>query len=94
MVNELATNAIKHAFPSGKGSILIRLQKQGHAICLSVSDDGVGLRAAAAMTRNKRGFGSRYVSMFVRQVGGTLNQSSSALGSSFDIRLPLSVIAV
>jgi two-component sensor histidine kinase len=46
------------------------------------------------MTRNKRGFGSRYVSMFVRQVGGTLNQSSSALGSSFDIRLPLSVIAV
>jgi two-component sensor histidine kinase len=42
-VNELATNAVKHAFPDGKGAILIGLKQQGDAVRSSVSDNGIGV---------------------------------------------------
>ena len=92
VVNELATNAIKHAFPSGKGAIRIGLKRQEDEIVrLSVTDNGIGLDAAAGTKGT--GFGSRYIGVFVRQLDGTLSQSSSTAGSSFDIRLPVSVLA-
>lgn len=92
VVNELATNAIKHAFPDGKGAIRIGLKRQADdAIRLSVTDDGIGLDAAAGT--KDTGFGSRYVGVFVRQLDGTLSQASSAAGSSFDLRLPVSILA-
>ena len=92
VVNELATNAIKHAFPSGMGAIRIGLKRQADdLIRLSVTDDGIGLDAA--MGTKGTGFGTRYIGVFVRQLDGTLSQSSSAAGSSFDIRVPVSVLA-
>ena len=92
VVNELATNAIKHAFPSGKGAIRIGLKQQDDDIIrLSVTDDGIGLDAAAGPKGT--GFGTRYIGVFVRQLDGTLSQSSSAAGSSFDIRLPVAILA-
>ena len=92
VVNELATNAIEHAFPSGKGAIRIGLKRQEDDIIrLSVTDDGIGLDAAAGMKRT--GFGTRYIGVFVRQLHDTLTQSSSAAGSSFDIRLPVAILA-
>ena len=52
VVNELATNAIEHAFPSGKGAIRIGLKRQEDDIIrLSVTDDGIGLDAPAGMKR-------------------------------------------
>jgi two-component sensor histidine kinase len=40
------------------------------------------------------GFGTRYIGVFAQQLDGTLSQSSRPAGSSFDIRLPMSVLAV
>jgi two-component sensor histidine kinase len=97
VVNELATNAVKHAFPDGKaGQIQIALKRQDDMIRLNVADDGVGLGATAASrsATKAKGFGSRYVGLFVRQLGGTLVESSCpGGGTSFDIRLPLAVLA-
>jgi two-component sensor histidine kinase len=92
VVNELATNAIKHAFPSGKGAIRIALKRQeDNIVRLSVTDNGIGLDATVGTKGT--GFGARYVGAFVRQLDSTLFQASSIAGSSFDIRLPVSVLA-
>ena len=53
IVNELVTNAIKHAFPDGmSGRIVIRFaptELEGEpALALSIEDDGVGMPAEAA----------------------------------------------
>jgi PAS domain S-box-containing protein len=44
MLNELVTNALKHAFPESRsGTIAVRLERAGDRFALSVADDGVGL---------------------------------------------------
>ncbi len=43
ILNELVTNALKHAFPNGRsGSITISLRDRGDLLVLKVHDDGVG----------------------------------------------------
>ncbi len=44
LVNELTTNAIKHAFPNGSGHIRLCVERIGDQIELVVSDDGVGIK--------------------------------------------------
>jgi two-component sensor histidine kinase len=44
LVNELATNAIKHAFPQGNGHVMLSVEKIGDQIELIVADDGVGIK--------------------------------------------------
>jgi two-component sensor histidine kinase len=49
LINELITNAIKHAFPhDARGAIHVRLQRQPGNLCLlTVRDDGAGMAATA-----------------------------------------------
>jgi two-component sensor histidine kinase len=42
LVNELVTNAIKHAFPGGTGCIVLRVRQVGDQIELDIADNGVG----------------------------------------------------
>ncbi len=44
LVNELTTNAIKHAFPHGSGHIRLCVEQVGDQIELVVADDGVGMK--------------------------------------------------
>jgi PAS domain S-box-containing protein len=92
LVNELATNAIKHAFPGGKGHVVLGAARIGDEIELTVVDDGVGMKdKAVAKIPEKRG--SDYVAIFVRQLGGTITTSSAeGTGTINKIRLPLLVI--
>src|SRR5476649_656291 len=56
LVNELATNAIKHAFPNGTGHIVLGVERVGNEIVLSVSDAGVGMEEKLSTTiPEKRG---------------------------------------
>ena len=89
LVNELATNAIKHAFPTGIGHILISAERLGNEIELTIADDGVGMAdKVSANLPEKRG--SDYVAIFVRQLHGTLAVSGpERVGTAIKIRLPL-----
>lgn len=93
LVNELATNAIKHAFPNGGvGHVLLGVEKAGDEIELVVYDDGIGMKdKAIIMVPEKRG--SDYVAIFVRQLGGALTRSApEGQGTTIRIRLPLLLV--
>lgn len=71
IAGELVANALKHAFPRGRrGRIHVRLSPDGAGrALLSVSDDGVGLPAAAARGRT---LGLRLVDELAAELGGTV----------------------
>ena len=93
LVNELATNAVKHAFPQGTGRIVLSVAQVGSQIELTVADNGVGMKHEdLAQPHDKRG-GADYVAIFVRQLGGTVTASGSEVtGTIISVRLPLLVV--
>jgi two-component sensor histidine kinase len=89
LVNELATNAIKHAFPDGTGHIVLSVQRVGDEIELTVADDGVGMQNKVTPKITERR-GADYVAIFVRQLGGTiLAPGSEGPGTVIRVRLPM-----
>jgi two-component sensor histidine kinase len=89
LINELATNAIKHAFPDGTGRIVLSVERVGDQIELTVADNGVGMKKKDSVeSPQKRG--ADYVAIFVRQLGGAFVASGSeGTGTTVRIRLPL-----
>jgi two-component sensor histidine kinase len=91
LVNELATNAIKHAFPQGAGRVVLSVRQIGGDIELIVADDGVGIQQGnVAKAPEKRG--ADYVAIFVRQLGGSiLAPDTTQAGTTVTVRFPLHV---
>ncbi len=92
LVNELATNAIKHAFPNGVGRVVLRVARVDDLIELTVADDGVGIQANdAAKSLETRG--TDYLAIFVRQLSGAIVPSEQkGPGTTVKVRLPLIVV--
>ena len=91
IVNELATNAVKYAFPAGEGQIVLGFGYRDGEVVLTVSDDGVGLAATESRSDGSN-MGSRFVDAFTRQLGGKLAKASGASGSTFTVRLPRTIL--
>ena len=69
MVNELVTNATKYAYPPPtRGFIRVGLERTGGRLCLSVSDDGPGMKGSPVSS----GLGMRLVRSLVQQNRGEL----------------------
>jgi two-component sensor histidine kinase len=90
IVNELATNAIKYAFPDGRpGTIRVDFRSADAGCVLEVSDDGVGFGSAPiAPTRRPEGgsLGLFLVRSLTTQLRGTLTaESSPEAGSRFTV---------
>jgi two-component sensor histidine kinase len=91
LVNELTTNAIKHAFPDRTGRVLLSAQRIGDQIEMIVADNGVGMKDEHSKQIAEK-HGSEYVAIFVRQIGGTIALSEAeGTGTVVTIRLPLRV---
>jgi PAS domain S-box-containing protein len=87
ITNELTTNALKHAFPSGApGVIKIDLSRRGEGILLVVSDDGVGLPPEFDSS-SSGGLGLDIVKMMASQLKGTLSERRGK-GSAFIVSAP------
>ncbi len=85
IVNELLSNSLKHAFPSGrKGEIRIHLAANGDSrSMLIVSDNGIGLPDDLDF-RNSRSLGLQLVNMLVQQLDGTIELDRTN-GTAFKI---------
>jgi two-component sensor histidine kinase len=72
IVNEIASNAFKHAFPDGRaGTIKITLERplQGNEAVLTATDDGVGM---ADTPSGGMGLGTRLIAGLAQQLGGQI----------------------
>jgi PAS domain S-box-containing protein len=89
VVNELVTNAFKHAFPNGRaGKISLDLTADGDGgVCLAVSDDGVGLPANFDVVQTTT-LGLQLIVLLADQLGGTLTIERSN-PTRFLVRFPL-----
>lgn len=78
LVNELVTNAAKHAFPDGHGgTVKVSLERKDGMLCLCVADDGCGMRKST----REGGLGRRLIDALVRQVHGVLSTESGPGGT-------------
>jgi two-component sensor histidine kinase len=90
IVNELVTNALKHAFPNGRrGTICLSLREAMPGMLeLTVADDGVGLpRDALASPPGSGSLGLRIVSLLTQQLGGAVQQRRGS-GTAVVLRFP------
>lgn len=92
IINELATNAVKHAFPAGGGRIVLTMECRDGELLLIVADDGVG-HGQAVNSGVSSGLGSRFVDAFVKQLGATMARATGPAGTTITVKLPSSVLA-
>ncbi|RPH45293.1 MAG: sensor histidine kinase, partial [Burkholderiales bacterium] len=88
LVNELVTNAYRHAFPDGRaGTITVGLDVVGDTARIRIEDDGIGLPPDLD-TDAATSLGFQLVPLLVDQLGGTLERLA-APGTRFEIRFPV-----
>ncbi|MFZ2055195.1 MAG: sensor histidine kinase, partial [Candidatus Aminicenantales bacterium] len=85
IVNELISNALKHAFPEGRSGYLdLDLHKvTGDGYVLRVKDDGVGFPENLDFRKTET-LGMQIVSTLVRQIDGSIDLARE-LGTEFTI---------
>lgn len=75
IVNELLSNALKHAFPDGrKGNIHIQFLEENDLLKLVVKDDGIGMQLDQRSTSS---FGYRLIETLLDQLEGSMTYDSS-----------------
>mgnify|MGYP003658479175 CR=1 FL=1 len=73
IINELVTNAAKHAFGAEEGGVIhVEAHQNGHGLHVSVWDEGPGLVDAETVLRDSRSLGWRIVETSTRKLKGTL----------------------
>ena len=86
VVNELVTNAVKHAFPGrDEGHIRVRFEAADSGWLLTVSDNGAGMSAAPRTKGREGGLGQRLVDAFARQAQGVVSVGSTPSGTTVTV---------
>ena len=90
ILNELISNALKHAFPDRRsGSISISGGAGNGHVTVEVQDDGIGLPRSFDMNQTTS-LGLRIVQILARQLKGTL-EVETANGTRFRVTFPRAV---
>lgn len=89
IVNELVTNALKHAFPGGRaGMVQIRAWWEPRGwLNLCIEDNGIGLPPSPE-TRRAGSLGLELVSTLTRQLRAKMEVRRER-GTTFDLRMPV-----
>jgi two-component system, sensor histidine kinase PdtaS len=89
ILNELITNALKHAYPSGGGPLHVRLQRlDGGQAKLTVCDEGVGMAEQRSTKSGKGSLGLQIVDTLTDQLDGSLSITRDG-GTSVTVEFPV-----
>jgi two-component sensor histidine kinase len=87
ILNELVSNALKHAFPDGRrGSVVIEGGRTEGKIHLAVQDDGIGTPPGVELVRPKS-LGMQIIKILTRQLKGTF-EVACGRPATFKISFP------
>lgn len=86
VLNEILTNAIKHAYDDGRpGTLRLSTKLEGGFGTTMVCDDGPGIARPAP----RPGMGTTLISRLSRQVGAEVSWSDAAPGTCVTLRFPI-----
>jgi len=87
LVNELVTNALKHAFePEQPGNILVRVKDGRDSVTVEVADDGKGIGA----TRSPVSFGTKLIDSLAQQLRTRAHWMAADPGTLVRLSVPAS----
>ncbi|MBN1865603.1 MAG: ATP-binding protein, partial [Victivallales bacterium] len=87
ILNELVSNALKHAFPEGRGGeIHIGMTTAGDQFVLKVQDNGIGFSTSVDF-KHPRSLGLELVRLLVEQLHGAIELDPEG-GAAFTISFP------
>lgn len=90
LINELATNAVKYAYPGGAGKIEINAREVDGHLQVEVSDQGIGLPDGFDIDQPRDSLGFKVITGLVRQLQGNLTVASNdPTGARFLLNLPI-----
>lgn len=89
IVNELLSNAVKHAFPGERaGYIRVGLGRNGGRLRLVIGDDGVGLPEPGRWNESRRGLGNVLARRLARQIKADIGIGGGP-GTLFEIGMEI-----
>ncbi len=86
IVNELVTNALKHAFDGREEGNVVVTGRMNGELHLSVTDNGNGIRSGSRTKRS--GLGTKLVENFAKQLGARHDVVTSDQGTTHDLVIP------
>ena len=88
IINELTTNALKHAFPDKRsGNIIIRCEKRNNTVELEIRDNGIGIPDNIPL-QSKKSMGMTLVNILTEQINGSISikrEKETSIKITFDI---------
>jgi len=90
LINELLTNALRHAFPEGRaGTILVKIVPADGWLRIEIADDGVGDDNGRAGEGPEQQFGLSLVELLGRQLQADVARPNAQPGVRVTVTLPL-----
>jgi len=93
LINELLTNALRHAFPEGRaGTVSVKISVMEGPLRIEIADDGVGDDSGrAADDGPEQRFGLSLVELLGRQLNAAIVRQDAQPGVRVTVTLPLNV---
>jgi two-component sensor histidine kinase len=90
LINELVTNAAKHAYPDGSGDIHVTGEQRGGVLHVEVSDQGIGLPKDFDIDQSRASLGFKVIKSLLGQLDGHITVSSNQpKGAVVQLDVPL-----
>lgn len=90
LINELVTNAAKHAYPGGSGEIRVSGERHGPDLRVEVADKGVGLPSDFNIDQPRTSLGFKVIKSLLAQLDGRITVTSNTpKGAIIQFDVPL-----